>query len=88
MAALINLVNQTPLDLEVGIKRVSVRELLRQHAFDAVTLYTSSKPDSFRGLIQPDGIIILVDGCQVQSLDETLGLRGDPCIEVIKVVHL
>ena len=88
MAVSFNLVDQNELDVEVGIERVSVRELIQKHAFKEITLYTPSKPDAFKGVLQPDGIIILVDGYQVQSLDEMVGIREYPCVEVVRVVQL
>ena len=88
MAAASNLVGQDKLDFEVGIERVRVRDLLQKQTFEEITLYTPSNPNAFRGLLQPDGVIVLVDGYQVQSLDEIVGIREYSSIEVVRVVQL
>ena len=88
MAASLDLVNQVDLDLEVGIERMRVGDLLQTRAFEEITLYTPSTPEVFAGVIQPEGIIVLVDGVQVQSLDEIVGVRENPYVEVVRVVQL
>jgi len=88
MAAVFDLVNQDIFDAEVGMKQVSVRELLQEGDFEEITMYTFSAPETLGALLQPDGIYVLVDGCQVGDLNEIVEITNDTHIEVVKVVQL
>ena len=88
MAAVFNLIDQDLSDAGVGMKQVSVRELLQERDFEEITMYTFSAPETLGGLLQPDGIYILVDGCQVGDLNEIVEVTNDTHIEVVKVVRL
>ena len=88
VAVSFDLINKRDLDNDIGIERVRVSDLLQTHSFEEITLYTPSDPCMFKGIIQPDEIIVLVDGVQVQSLDEFVGIREAPCVEVVRVVQL
>lgn len=88
MAAIFDLVNQDIFDAKGGVKQFSVHELLQERCFEEITMYTFSAPETLNGFLQPEGFFVLIDGCQVEDLNEIVGVTQDTHIEVIRVVQL
>lgn len=88
MAAKFDLVNQDIFDAKVEIKQIRVHELLKGKCFEETTLYTFSALETFKGLLQPDDVFVLIDGYQVEDLNEIVSVTQDTHIEVVRVVQL
>ena len=89
--------NTIEYDFKIGTEQVSVRDVIHKRTSEEVTMYTQSRPQEFRGLInirgavdpsQHIGYFILVDDLQVESLDEIVQVNEDTQVEVVRVVQL